>query len=199
MELLVYKKNLIYLYRYAIKPWAFSRLKGFNRLRKFFLCNLAFALIFLYICSFSIFYIIWKEFLTIILIQWERMKRKREHLYNVISNFWWLQHGRYLFGWIGLWAPYAFSVKFLKKSDTVVALRRSLSLIMWITLVSFINVYYAYFCKITGCFGIKTLLHVTRQCKLRFWDINMHIIEKNIHVLCNVMSYECHLMKIIKG
>ena len=47
-----------------------------------------------------------------------------------------------------------------------------------------------YFCKITGCFGIKTLLHVTRQCKLRFLDINMHIIEQNIHVLCNMMSYD---------
>uniref|UniRef100_A0A8C7NYI3 NOVA alternative splicing regulator 1 n=1 Tax=Oncorhynchus mykiss TaxID=8022 RepID=A0A8C7NYI3_ONCMY len=32
-----------------------------------------------------------------------------------------------------------------------------------------------------------------------FLDINMHIIEQNIHVLCNMMSYECHLMKIIKG
>ena len=50
--------------------------------------------------------------------------------------------------------------KVKKKSDTVVALRRSLSLILWITLVSFINVYYEYFCKITGCFGIKTLLHI---------------------------------------
>ena len=61
--------------------------------------------------------------------------------------------------------------KVFLKSDTAVALRRSLSLILWITLVSFINVYYEYFCKITGCFGIKTLLHVTHQCKLRFLDI----------------------------
>jgi hypothetical protein len=89
--------------------------------------------------------------------------------------------------------------KVFLKSDTAVALRRSLSLILWITLASFINVYYEYFCKITGCFGIKTLLHLRRQCKQRFWDINMHIIEQNIHVLCNMMSYECHLMKIIKG
>ena len=59
--------------------------------------------------------------------------------------------------------------KVFLKSDTAVALRRSPSLILWITLVSFINVYYEYFCKITGCFGIKTLLHVRRQCKLRFW------------------------------
>jgi hypothetical protein len=53
--------------------------------------------------------------------------------------------------------------------------------------------------KITGCFGIKILLHVTRQCKLGFFYINMHIIKQNIHVLCNMMSYEYHLMKIIKG
>ena len=90
--------------------------------------------------------------------------------------------------------------KVVLKSDTAVALRRSLSLILWITLVSFINVYYEYFCKITGCFGIKTLLHVTCQWKTnekqRFLDINMHIIEQNIRVLCNMMSYECHLMKI---
>jgi hypothetical protein len=35
-----------------------------------------------------------------------------------------------------------------------------------------------------------------RQCKLRFLDINMHIIEQNIYVLCNKMSCKCHLMKI---
>jgi hypothetical protein len=28
-------------------------------------------------------------------------------------------------------------------------------------------------------------------------DINMHFIEQNIHVLCNMMSYECYLMKIV--
>ena len=54
-------------------------------------------------------------------------------------------------------------------------------------------------CKITGCLGSKTLLNVTRQCKLRFLDINMNFIEQNIHVLCNMKFYECHLMKIIKG
>ena len=46
---------------------------------------------------------------------------------------------------------------------------------------------------------IKTLLHIRHQCKIRFLDINMHFIEQNIHVLCNMKSYECHLMKIIKG
>ena len=74
--------------------------------------------------------------------------------------------------------------KVFKKSDTAGALRRSLTLILWITLVSFINVYYEYFCKITGCFGIKTLLHLTHQCKLRFLDINMHIIEKKTCMYC---------------
>ena len=50
-------------------------------------------------------------------------------------------------------------------------------------------------CKITGCFGIKTLLHVTCQCKLRFLEINMHIIgKKNIHVLCNIVL--CHMSVI---
>ena len=48
--------------------------------------------------------------------------------------------------------------KVFLKSDTAVAL--SLSLILSLTVVSFINVYYEYFCKITGCFGIKTLLHI---------------------------------------
>ena len=81
-----------------------------------------------------------------------------------------------------------------KKYDTAVALRRSVSLILWITLV-YLSMF-EYFCKITGCFGIKTLLHVRRQCKLRFLEINMHIIEQNIHVLYNMMSYECHLKKI---
>ena len=42
----------------------------------------------------------------------------------------------------------AFSVKFFKKSDTAVALRRSVSIILCIIVVSFINVYYEYFCKL---------------------------------------------------
>ena len=80
-------------------------------------------------------------------------------------------------------------------------LRRSLSLILWITLVSFINAYCEYFCKITGCFGIKTLWHITRKCKLRFfiYTVYMHIIEQNTQYMYNMMSYECHLMEIIKG
>ena len=43
------------------------------------------------------------------------------------------------------------------------------------------------------------LLNITRQCILRFYYININFIEHNIHVLCNMKSYECHLMKIIKG
>jgi hypothetical protein len=46
---------------------------------------------------------------------------------------------------------------------------------------------------------VLELLNITHQCKLRFWGINMNFIEQNIHVLCNMESYECHLMKIIKG
>ena len=42
-------------------------------------------------------------------------------------------------------------------------------------------------------------LNITGQCKMRVLDINMHFINRNIHVLCNMKSYERHLMKIIKG
>ena len=35
--------------------------------------------------------------------------------------------------------------------------------------------------------------------KLRIFYINMNFIEQNIHILCNTKSYECHLMKNIKG
>jgi hypothetical protein len=53
--------------------------------------------------------------------------------------------------------------------------------------------------KIARCFGSKTLLNIMRQCKLRFLDINMHIIEQNIHVLYNMMSYECHPRRLVAG
>ena len=43
---------------------------------------------------------------------------------------------------------------------------------------------------------VLELLNVTRQCKMRFFYINMHFSEQNIHVLCNMKSYECHLMNI---
>ena len=29
--------------------------------------------------------------------------------------------------------------------------------------------------------------------------INMNFNEQNMHVLCNMKSFECHLMNIIKG
>ena len=133
------------------------------------------------------------------------------NIYNAISDFCWLQHGGYLYGLIcclsavlrllhGLLFPKVFF-----KSDTAVALRRSISLILCITLVSYIKVYDDYFCKLMwlsanspDVWG-KTLLNITRQCKLRFMDRNLNFIEQNIHVLCNMKSYECHLMKIIKG
>ena len=43
---------------------------------------------------------------------------------------------------------FAFSVSLKQKSDTAVALKRSISLILCITLVSYINVYDEYFCKL---------------------------------------------------
>jgi hypothetical protein len=63
----------------------------------------------------------------------------------------------------------------------------------------FIHIY-EYFCKLMWLSAksphVLELLNITRQCKIRFLDINMHYIEQNIHVLCNMKSYECHLMKI---
>ena len=104
------------------------------------------------------------------------------------------------------WAPYsdyAFSVKVFFKSDTAVALRRSVSKVPYIIVVSIINGYYAYFCELmwlsAKSLHVLELLNITRQCKMRFLDININFIEQNIHVLCNMKSYECHLMKIIKG
>ena len=67
----------------------------------------------------------------------------------------------------------------------------------------FITMYDDYFCNLMCLSALSPdvleLLNVTRQCKMRFLDINMHFIEQNIHVLCNMKSYEGHLMKIIKG
>ena len=105
------------------------------------------------------------------------------------------------------------------KSDTAVALRRSVSIIPCIIVVYFINVYYEYFRKLMWLsakspdvlelqnitrqcklrFFVLELQNITRQCKLRCLYINMNFIKQNIHVLCNMKSYECHLMKIIKG
>ena len=86
------------------------------------------------------------------------------------SAFWWRSKGEWIFimlfltsfdsnmadiclGYFGLWAPYSdycmvcFFRKNKNKSDTVVALRRSLSKVPCIIVVSFINVYYEYFCE----------------------------------------------------
>ena len=65
----------------------------------------------------------------------------------------------------------------------------------------FINIYNEYFCKLMwlSAKSLDVLLNITRQCKLRVLDINMNFIKQNINVLCNMKSYECHLMKIIKG
>ena len=61
----------------------------------------------------------------------------------------------------------AFSVKIFLKSDTAVALRRSLSKVPCIIVVSFINVYYEYFCELMWLSAKSThvleLLRVTRH------------------------------------
>ena len=43
------------------------------------------------------------------------------------------------------------------------------------------------------------LVNLISQCKLRLFYINMNFIKQNMHVLCNMKSYECHLMKINQG
>jgi hypothetical protein len=80
-------------------------------------------------------------------------------------------------------------------SDTAVALRRSICLILCITLVAYIKVYDDYFCKLMwlsanspDVFEAQHYWTVKRQCKLRFLDININFIEQNIHVLGNMKS-----------
>ena len=77
-----------------------------------------------------------------------------------------------------------FPGKAFLKSDTAVALRRSVSIIPCIIVVSFINVYYEYFCKLMWLSAkspdVLELLNIMCQCKLRFLDINMNFIEQNI-------------------
>ena len=87
------------------------------------------------------------------------------------------------------------------KSDTAVALRRTLSKVPSITLVfssTFIMSISVNWCGSAKSPHVLELLNITRQCKIRFLDINMHFIEQNIHVLYSMKFYECHL-KIIKG
>ena len=100
------------------------------------------------------------------------------------------------FGLRALYSDYSMMCFFRKaflKSDTAVALRRILSKVPCITLVSFSNVYYEYFCKLMWLSAkspdVLELLNVMRQCKLRFFNISMNSIEQNIHVLCNMKSY----------
>jgi hypothetical protein len=42
-NMLIMEKGLMYLNWYAIQPWSFTGLKGFNCIKKFLLCNLAFT------------------------------------------------------------------------------------------------------------------------------------------------------------
>ena len=76
--------------------------------------------------------------------------------------------------------------KGLLKSDTEVALRRSVSIIPCM-----IVVYLSMFIMSISVMWLSAksphvleLLNITRQCKMRSLDINMHFIEQNIHVLC---------------
>ena len=64
---------------------------------------------------------------------------------------------------------------------------------------TFIMSIYVNSCGSAISLHVLDLLNLTRQCKIRFLDINMNFTEQNIHVLCNTKSYECHLIKIIKG
>uniref|UniRef100_A0A674CJC7 Dipeptidyl-peptidase 4 n=1 Tax=Salmo trutta TaxID=8032 RepID=A0A674CJC7_SALTR len=87
-----------------------------------------------------------------------------------------------------------FRCKAILKSNTAVALRRSVSIILSITVVKFINVYDEYFCKLmcsfTGSFWRQTFSQHHAPMYGYFLNINMNFIEQNIHVLCNMKSYE---------
>ena len=105
------------------------------------------------------------------------------NIYNAIPDFCWLHNmAGICMACFCVWALYSdycmvcFFCKVFLKSHTAVALSRSISLILWITLVSYIKVYDEYFCKL------------------------MLLSAKSLDVLeANMKSYECHLMKIIKG
>ena len=66
-----------------------------------------------------------------------------------------------------------------------------------------IYIYDEYFCwfdvAMQNHWMFLDLVNVTRQCKLSFFYIHFNFIKQNIPVLGNLKSYECHLMKIIKG
>ena len=75
-------------------------------------------------------------------------------------------------------AWFAFSVKFFWN---VVALRRSVSIIPCIIVLSFVNIYYEYFCKLMWLseksLDVLELLNITRQCKIRFLDIKYELLH----------------------
>jgi hypothetical protein len=93
--------------------------------------------------------------------------------------------------------------KVILKSDKAVASRSSLFIILSITVVNFINIYDEYFCKLMctfiRSFGGNTFSEHHAPMYNSVFGYNMNFIEQNIHVLYNIKSYECHLMKIIKG
>ena len=108
-----------------------------------------------------------------------------------------------IFLWL-IWALSAvlrlcFFRKVFLKSDTAVALRRSVSKVSCIIVVfssTFIMSISMNSCGSAKSLHVLELLNVTRQCKIRFLDINMNFTKLNIHVLCNMKSFERHLMKI---
>ena len=108
-----------------------------------------------------------------------------------------VQHGGYFFDWFGLWTPYSdycmvcFFCKVILKSDTAVALRRSLSKVPCVIVVSIINFYFEYFCELmwlsAKSLQVLELLNITRQCQIWFLHINMHFIEQT-HMYCVTWS-----------
>ena len=111
------------------------------------------------------------------------------------------------FSWFGLWAPYSdycmvcFFRKVFLKSDTAVALRKSLSKSSMHNTWIFINIYNEHFSKLMWLSAksqhVLEVLNITRQCKFRFLDINMHFIEQNIHEVLWVSSNEDHQRLVI--
>ena len=111
-----------------------------------------------------------------------------------------------VFSCFGLWALYSyycmlwFFCKAFLKSETAVALRRSLCKVPCITLV-FSSIFMIMSISVNWCGSLQNhrmfleLLNITHQCKLS----KLNFIKQNIHVLCNMKSYECYLIKIIKG
>jgi hypothetical protein len=94
-----------------------------------------------------------------------------------------------------------FSRKRKKKSDTAFAFRSGyIYNSMRITCI-IIYIYDEYFglnnVAMQNHWMFLKLVNLNSMCKLQFFYINMNFIKQNMHILCNMMSYECHLMKII--